>query len=165
LLLSLDASISIESFNTKTILSLKDFFISYRKTKLKKGQFISSIRIPIYKKNIFKAFKISKRIDDDISSVCASFNVAIVNKKIKNIKIAYGGMAPIPKRAIHCEKILLNSDFSEEVILKAQISLETDFQPISDMRASKNYRMEIAKNLLLKCFTEIKNNKSIRLNH
>ena len=165
LLLSLDASISIESFNKKSRLSLKDFFISYRKTKLKKGQFISSIRIPIYKKNIFKAYKISKRIDDDISSVCASFNLAIVNKKIKNIKIAYGGMAPIPKRAIHCEKILLNSDFSEEIILKAQICLEKDFQPIDDMRASKNYRMEIAKNLLLKCFAEIKNNKLIRLNH
>ena len=165
MLLSLDASISIDSFDTKTILPLKDFFISYRKTKLKKGQFISSIRIPIYKKNIFKAYKISKRIDDDISSVCASFNVAIVNKKIKDIKIAYGGMASIPKRAIHCEKMLLNSDFSNEIILKAQISLEKDFQPISDMRASKNYRMEIAKNLLLKCFTEIKNNKSIRLNH
>jgi len=165
LLLSLDASISIESFNKKSTLSLKDFFISYRKTKLKKGQFISSIRIPIYKKNIFKAYKISKRIDDDISSVCASFNLAIVNKKIKNIKIAYGGMAPTPKRAIHCEKILLNSDFSEEIILKAQICLEKDFQPIDDMRASKKYRMEIAKNLLLKCFAEIKNNKSIRLNH
>ena len=165
LLLSLDASISIDSFNTKKILPLKDFFVSYRKTKLKKGQFISSIRIPIYNENIFKAYKVSKRIDDDISSVCASFNVAIVNKKIKNIKIAYGGMASIPKRAIHCEKILLNSDFSEEIILKAQISLEKDFQPISDMRASQNYRMEIAKNLLLKCFTEIKDNKSIRLNH
>jgi|TARA_B110000090_G_scaffold184791_1_gene212405 xanthine dehydrogenase small subunit len=165
LLLSLDASISIESFNKKSTLSLKDFFISYRKTKLKKGQFISSIRIPIYKKNIFKAYKISKRIDDDISSVCASFNLAIVNKKIKNIKIAYGGMAPTPKRAIHCEKILLNSDFSEKIILKAQICLEKDFQPIDDMRASKNYRMAIAKNLLLKCFAEIKNNKSIRLNH
>jgi xanthine dehydrogenase small subunit len=165
LLLSLDASISIESFNKKSRLSLNDFFISYRKTKLKKGQFISSIRIPIYKKNIFKAYKISKRIDDDISSVCASFNLAIVNKKIKNIKIAYGGMAPTPKRAIHCEKILLNSDFSEEIILKAQICLEKDFQPIDDMRASKNYRMEIAKNLLLKCFAEIKNNKLIRLNH
>ena len=165
LLLSLDASISIESFNKKSRLSLNDFFISYRKTKLKKGQFISSIRIPIYKNNIFKAYKISKRIDDDISSVCASFNLAIVNKKIKNIKIAYGGMAPTPKRAIHCEKILLNSDFSEEIILKAQICLEKDFQPIDDMRASKNYRMEIAKNLLLKCFAEIKNNKAIRLNY
>ena len=165
LLLSLDASIVIESFNKKTILKLKDFFISYRKTKLKKNQFIRSIRIPILKKNIFKAYKVSKRIDDDISSVCASFNLEIVNKKIKNIKIAYGGMAPIPKRAIHCEKILLNSDLSEEVILNAQMSLEKDFQPIDDMRASKNYRMEIAKNLLIKCFSEIKNNKLIRLNY
>ena len=165
LLLSLDASIVVKSFNKQSILSLKDFFISYRKTKLKKGQFISSIRIPIFKKNIFKAYKISKRIDDDISSVCASFNLVILNKKIKNIKIAYGGMAPIPKRAIHCEKILLNSDLSKEIILKAQMSLEKDFQPINDKRASKNYRMEIAKNLLMKCFTEIKNNKLIRLNY
>jgi len=165
LLLSLDASIVVESFNKKTILLLKDFFIGYRKTKLKKGQFISSIRIPIFKKNIFKAYKISKRIDDDISSVCASFNLEIINKKIKNIKIAYGGMAPIPKRAIYCEKVLLNSNLSENIILKAQMSLEKDFQPINDMRASKNYRMEIAKNLLMKCFTEIKKNKLIRLNY
>ena len=165
LLLSLDASIVVESFNKKNILLLKDFFISYRKTKLKKGQFISSIRIPIFKKNIFKAYKVSKRIDDDISSVCASSNLAIVNKKIKSIKIAYGGMAPIPKRAICCEKMLLNSNFSEDIILKAQKSLEKDFQPINDMRASKDYRMEIAKNLLMKCFVEIKRNKLIRLNN
>ena len=165
LLLSLDASIVLESFNTRTILPLKNFFVGYRKTRLKKGQFISSIRIPIFKKNIFKAYKISKRIDDDISSVCASFNLSIVNKKIKNIKIAYGGMAAVPKRAIYCEKILLNSNFSEDIIFKAQKSLEKDFQPIDDMRASKNYRMEIAKNLLLKCFTEIKKNKLIRLNY
>ena len=165
ILLSLDASIVVESFNKKTILPLKNFFISYRKTKLKKGQFISSIRIPIFKKNIFKAYKISKRIDDDISSVCASFNLEIVNKKIKSIKIAYGGMAPIPKRAIYCEKLLLNSNFSEDIILKAQKCLEKDFQPINDMRASKDYRMKIAKNLLIKCFTEIKQNKLIRLNY
>ena len=165
LLLSLDASIVIESFNKKTILPLKNFFIGYRKTKLKKGQFISSIRIPIFKNNIFKAYKISKRIDDDISSVCASFNLAIANKKIKSIKIAYGGMAAIPKRAIYCEKVLLNSNFSEDIILKAQKSLEKDFQPINDMRASKDYRMEIAKNLLIKCFSEIKQNKLIRLNY
>ena len=65
-----------------------NFFISYRKTKLKKGQFISSIRIPIFKKNIFKAYKISKRIDDDISSVCASFNLAqSLIKKLKILKL------------------------------------------------------------------------------
>ena len=164
LLLSLDASIVLESFDKKIILPLKNFFISYRKTRLKQGQFISSIRIPIFKKNIFKAYKISKRIDDDISSVCASFNLAIVNNKITNIKIAYGGMAAIPKRAIYCEKMLLNTNFSEDIIIKAQKSLEKDFQPIDDMRASKNYRMEVAKNLLMKCFIEIKKNKLIRLN-
>mgnify|MGYP001177424767 CR=1 FL=1 len=165
LLLSLDASVVLQNLSKTTVLPLNFFFISYRKTKLKKGQFISSIRIPIFKKNIFKAYKISKRIDDDISSVCASFNLEIVNKKIKNIKIAYGGMAPIPKRAINCEKILLNSNLSEEIIIKAKKTLEKDFKPIGDMRASKNYRMEVAKNLLMKCFLEIKNNKLIRLNN
>ena len=115
-------------------------------------------------RSIFKAYKISKRVDDDISSVCASFNLEIVNKKIKNVKIAYGGMAPIPKRAINCEKTLVNLSLSEESFNKAIKKLEKDFAPIDDMRASKNYRMEIAKNLLMKCFLEIKNRKLIRLN-
>ena len=164
LLLSLDAKVVLQKMSKKTILPLKNFFISYRKTKLKKGQFIHSIIIPIFKKNIFKAYKISKRIDDDISSVCASFNLEINNKKIKNIKIAYGGMAPIPKRAINCEKTLINSTLSEESFEKAKKKLEKDFNPINDMRATKDYRMEVAKNLLMKCFIEIKKNKLIRLN-
>jgi len=164
LLLSLDAKVILQSLNKKTILPIKNFFVSYRKTKLKKGQFIHSIIIPIFKKNIFKAYKISKRIDDDISSVCASFNLEIKNKKIKSIKIAYGGMAPIPKRATNCEKILINKNISKENIEKAKKILEKDFKPISDMRASKSYRMKIAKNLLMKCFMEINNNKLLRLN-
>ena len=164
LLLSLDAKIVLQKISKKTILPLKNFFISYRKTKLKKGQFIYSIIIPIFKKNIFKAYKISKRIDDDISSVCASFNLEINNKKIKNIKIAYGVMAPIPKRATNCEKTLINSTLSEESFEKAKKKLEKDFKPINDMRATKDYRMEVAKNLLMKCFIEIKKNKLIRLN-
>ena len=164
LLLSLDAKVILQKISNKTVLPLKKFFVSYRKTKLKKGQFIHSIIIPIFKKNIFKAYKISKRVDDDISSVCASFNLEIINKKIKNVKIAYGGMAPIPKRAINCEKTLINSSLSKKSFNKAKKKLEKDFAPIDDMRASKDYRMEIAKNLLMKCFLEIKNHKLIRLN-
>ena len=163
LLLSLDAKIVLQKISNKTVLPLKKFFISYRKTRLKKGEFIHSIIIPIFKNNIFKAYKISKRVDDDISTVCASFNLEIINNKIKNVKIAYGGMAPIPKRAINCEKTLVNSSLSEESLNKAMKKLEMDFAPIDDMRASKSYRMEIAKNLLIKCFLEIKNRKSIRL--
>ena len=163
LLLSLDAKIVLQKISNKTVLPLKKFFISYRKTRLKKGEFIHSIIIPIFKNNIFKAYKISKRVDDDISTVCASFNLEIINNKIKSVKIAYGGMAPIPKRAINCEKTLVNSSLSEESLNKAMKKLEMDFAPIDDMRASKSYRMEIAKNLLIKCFLEIKNRKSIRL--
>ena len=164
LLLSLDAKIVLQKKYNKTVLPIKNFFVSYRKTRLKKEQFIHSIIIPIFKKNIFKAYKISKRFDDDISSVCASFNLEIVNKKIKSVKIAYGGMAAIPKRAINCEKTLVNSILSEEIFNKAKKTLEKDFAPIDDVRASKDYRMEIAKNLLMKCFLEIKKRKLMRLN-
>ena len=164
LLLSLDSQVIIKDKNKTKILPLNGFFISYRKTKLKKGQFIHSIRIPLLGKNIFKAYKISKRIDDDISSVCASFNVELEKNRIKKIKVAYGGMANIPKRAFNCEKILLNSSLSDNTINKAKKSLEKDFKPITDARASQKYRMEIAKNLLEKCFQEIKQKKLIRIN-
>lgn len=165
ILLSLDAEVILESIKKTKILPLNNFFLDYRKTKLKKGQFIRSVRIPLFPKNIFKAYKISKRFDDDISSVCASFNLKVENKKIKNIRVAYGGMASIPKRAIHCEKILLNSSMSEQIIDKAKEALEKDFKPISDMRASSKYRIEVAKNLLQKCFLEIKQKKLIRVNN
>jgi len=163
LLLSLNAQIIIQDLKKTKILFLDDFFINYRKTKLKKGQFIHSIRIPLFTKNIFKAYKVSKRFDDDISSVCAAFNLEIAKNKIEVVRIAYGGMAAIPKRAKFCEKILLNSFINDETIHKAKKALEKDFKPISDMRASGSYRMEVAKNLLEKCCVEIKQKKLIGL--
>jgi len=161
LLLVLDCQVVLQDLKKIKILPINDFFISYRKTKLKIGQFIRSIRIPIFDKNIFKAYKISKRFDDDISSVCVAFNLIIEKKKIKEIKIAYGGMAAIPKRAAYCEKVLLNSSITRQVIDKAKNALEKDFSPISDMRASGSYRKIIAKNLLEKCFLEINEKKLI----
>ena len=161
LLLSLNAQIVLQDLKKTKILFLDNFYVSYRKTNLKKGQFISSIRIPLFKGNIFKSYKVSKRFDDDISSVCAAFNLEIVKNKVQRARIAYGGMAVIPKRAIYCEKILSNSLVTDEIIDKAKRALEKDFKPISDMRASRLYRMEVAKNLLEKCFAEIKQKKLI----
>ena len=164
LLLSLDSKVILDGPKKRELIPINKFFISYRKTRLKKGQFIYSVKIPIYKKNIFKAYKISKRFDDDISSVCGSFNIEIDKNRIKKIKIAYGGMSEIPKRAKNTEKILINSIFSEKIFIKAIKNLEKDYKPIDDMRASKSYRMEVAKNLLMKCFLEVKNKKILRLN-
>jgi len=161
LLLSLNAKVVLQDLKKTKVLSLDSFFINYRKTKLKKGQFIHSIRIPLFKNNIFKAYKVSKRFDDDISSICAAFNLEIVKNKIQSVRIAYGGMAEIPKRAVFSEKILLNALFTEETIHKAKEALEKDFKPISDMRASGLYRMKVAKNLLEKCYAEINQKKLI----
>jgi len=163
LLLSLNAQVVLQDLKKTQTLFLDSFFINYRKTKLKKGQFIHSIIIPLFKKNTFKAYKVSKRFDDDISSICGAFNLEIVKNKIENVRIAYGGMAAIPKRAIFCEKVLLKSLINEEIVNKAKKALEKDFKPISDMRASGLYRMEVAKNLLEKCCAEIKQKKIIGL--
>ena len=163
LLLSLNAEVVLQDLKKTKTLLLDSFFVSYRKTKIKKGQFIRSIKIPLPEKNIFKAYKISKRFDDDISSVCAAFNLEIVKNRIENVKIAYGGMAEIPKRAIFCEKVLLKSLINDETISKAKEALERDFKPISDMRASGLYRIEVAKNLLEKCCVEVKQKKLIGL--
>ena len=148
----------------KKVLPINNFFIDYRKTKLKKNEFIRSIKIPLFKKNIFKAFKVSKRFDDDISSVCGSFNFEINKNKIKEAFIAFGGMAAVPKRAKACEKILKNKPLSINTFDQAKNYLEKDLSPIGDMRASKEYRLEIAKNLLMKCFIEINSNKLTRVN-
>ncbi len=163
LLLSLNAKIIIQTKNGNKKIFLNNFFIKYRKTKLKKGEFIKSIIIPIYKNHNFKAYKISKRFDDDISSVCASFNFKIKDQRIQDVAIAYGGMAEIPKRAKNCENFLKNSKFSEDIFEKAKNLLKKDFNPISDMRASKNYRLEVAENLLVKFFIETKTKKLFRV--
>ncbi len=163
ILLSLNAEVVIEGFNKRKLIPINNFFIGYRKTKLKKNEFIRSIKIPLFKKNIFKAFKISKRFDDDISSICGSFNFEINNNKIKQVFIAYGGMAEVPKRAKACEEILKGKPLKINTFIKAKDYLEKDFEPIGDMRASKEYRLEIAKNLLIKCFIEINTKKLTRV--
>ena len=147
-MLALDSQIIVKDKNKTQILPINGFFTSYRKTKLKKGQFIHSIRIPFLKQNIFKAYKISKRIDDDISSVFMAINANIKNNTFKSIKIVCGGMAEIPKIAKLTQKYLLNRKFNAENINEAKNIIAKEFNPIDDMRASKEYRKKISQNLL-----------------
>ena len=82
---------------------------------------------------------------------------------ITKASIAYGGMSEIPKRALTIEKDLINSEFSENTFSRAANLIDKDFSPLDDMRASRNYRLTVAKNLLLKAFYEIKDKKNIRI--
>ena len=152
-LIALNSQIVIQGKKQRTV-SLDDYFVSYRKTKLKKNEFIKEIIIPINKKNILKCYKISKRIDDDISSVFMAINANIKNNTFKSIKIVCGGMAEIPKIAKSTQKYLLNKKFNQENINEAKNIIVQEFIPIDDMRASKEYRMKISQNLLERFLNE-----------
>ena len=106
---------------------------------------------------MFKLYKVSKRIDDDISAVLAAFFLEIKDNIITEVRIAFGGMAGIPIRAKQCEAALLNNQLSSDSIAAAQSALAQDFQPMSDVRASDKYRMKVAQNLLQKCYLELQN--------
>ncbi|XPF94749.1 xanthine dehydrogenase small subunit [Colwellia sp. RE-S-Sl-9] len=143
---------------TRTVL-VEDYFVDYKKTILAPSEFIKSISIPRANKPkaevALKVYKISKRIDDDISAVLASFYIELKNNQVTAIRIAFGGMAAIPKRALATEQVLLNNAFTKKNIERAQQALTQDYQPMSDVRASDAYRMRVAQNLLEKCFIEL----------
>ena len=157
-LLALNAKLILQSKNQR-LLDIKDFFKAYRKTALKNKEFIKEIRIPILKSHIFKCYKISKRIDDDISSLFVAYLMKLKNNIIIDINIAYGGMDSIPNFAFKTQKYLIGKEFNLKNIEKSKQIIEKDFNPLTDVRASSSYRKLVSKNLMDRLFLEINNNK------
>ncbi|MFP3515022.1 xanthine dehydrogenase small subunit [Pseudomonas sp. SIMBA_077] len=155
LLIALGAQLVLRKGGTCRTMMLEDFFLDYRVTALAEGEFIEKIVIPRAKaSHLFRAYKISKRLDDDISAVCAAFNVHIENGVVIEARVAYGGMAATPKRASTCEAALIHSPWNTASVERACSALAQDFSPLSDFRASKEYRLLCAQNLLRKYFIE-----------
>ncbi|WP_192981679.1 xanthine dehydrogenase small subunit [Pseudomonas sp. EggHat1] len=155
LLIALGAQIALRQGNTRRILPLQDYFLDYKVTARQEAEFIEKIIVPRAQANqAFRAYKVSKRLDDDISAVCAAFNLTIEDGVVTAARIAFGGMAAIPKRASACEAALVGSAWYPGVIERACNALAEDFTPLSDFRASKEYRLLTAQNLLRKFFLE-----------
>ena len=156
LLIALGAKLVLRKGQTLRTLAIEDYFIDYRVTARQEGEFIEKIIIPrADPSHAFRAYKISKRLDDDISAVCAAFNLQIDNGVVTGARVAFGGMAAIAKRAAACEAALLGADWNSASIERACTALATDFTPLSDFRASKEYRLLSAQNLLRKYFIEL----------
>jgi xanthine dehydrogenase small subunit len=154
-LIAAGASLQLRHAGAVRNMPLEDFFVDYRKTHLVTGEYIEKIIIPRKPVgSIYKVYKLSKRLDDDISAVCGAFHIQLKDGKVSNAKIAFGGMAAIPKRASNCEQALLNQPWNKASIETAMHALEQDFTPLSDFRASAAYRSQAARNLLLKCWIE-----------
>jgi len=155
-LIALGAQLVLRKGDTTRIIDVADYFLKYKVTSQKTSEFIERILIPKPKgKEKFRVYKISKRMEDDISASCGAFNIEIENGLVKHVVIAYGGMAEIPKRATHCEKYLLNKVWSEQTIQVAMTELAKDFSPISDFRSSAEYRLLVSQNFLQRLFLEL----------
>lgn len=155
-LLVLNGKLTLRQQQNQRQIALSEFFIDYKVTCLQQGEFIENIEIPKADNNYqLKVFKISKRLDDDISTVLGCFYVRLNGNTIADVRIAFGGMAGIPKRATHAEQVLIGQQNNQQTIEAAMQALAQDFSPLSDVRASSGYRMQVAKNLIKKCFYEL----------
>ena len=95
-----------------------------------------------------------QRFDQDISAVCGCLSITVENGTVTDAKLAYGGMAGIPKRAAHAEAALVGQPWTEDTVRAAMAAYGQDFTPLTDMRASSAYRLETAANMLLRYFHE-----------
>jgi xanthine dehydrogenase small subunit len=138
-------------------LALERFFISYGKQDREAGEFVRSLSVPkLPPATFFKAFKISKRFDEDITSVLGAFRIGVEAGRITSARVAFGGMAATPKRALAVEAALLGTSLNDSAVWRnAAERIGDDFTPLTDMRASAEYRDRVAKNLVIKALAEI----------
>jgi len=150
-LIALGANLVLRRGAVERILPLEDFFLAYRETALEPGEFVACILVPSARADTrFRTYKIAKRFDQDISAVCGGFAVTIEAGRVGDIRLAFGGMAGIPARARGCEQALLGKPWTEASVAAALSALDQDFAPLSDMRASADYRALVARNLVRK---------------
>ena len=163
-LIALGATITLRRGSDRRSLPIEQFFIDYGKQDLAEGEFLESISVPRPAADArHAAYKISKRRDEDISSVCAAFNVTVKDGRITDARIAFGGMAATPKRAANAEAALIGAEWNETTLIAAAGRLDEDFTPLTDWRASSGYRMQVSKNLFRRFWLEQADDDHARL--
>jgi xanthine dehydrogenase small subunit len=154
-LIALGALLHLRRGDERRVIPLEDYFVAYGKQDRRPSEFITGIEIPgDMVATDLSIHKVSKRFDDDISAVCGAFNVRIEGERIGDARIAFGGMAGTPKRARAVEAALIGRPWTRETIDAALLAFSVDFSPISDVRASAAYRLQLAQNLLVRTFVE-----------
>ncbi|MEZ5867054.1 MAG: xanthine dehydrogenase small subunit [Defluviimonas denitrificans] len=152
-LIAMGAVLHLRKGETRREIPLEDFFLDYGKQDRAKGEFVEAVTIPASAPGL-ACYKLSKRFDQDISAVCGCFAIGVEGGKIANARIAFGGMAGIPKRAAAVEAALVGRDWTLATVTAALPAFASDFAPMTDMRASSAYRLEAAQNMLIRYFHE-----------
>ena len=161
-LMALGATLHLRKGDVRRELPLEDFFVEYGKQDRAAGEFVEAVSFARQADRL-KCYKLSKRFDQDISAVCGCFSIIVADGVVESARIAFGGMAGIPKRAGHVEAALTGQPWSEATIRAASGEWARDFTPMSDMRASAAYRLEAARNMLLRYYLEDIGGAAVRL--
>ena len=154
-LIALGAMVELTGPLGARLIPLEKLYLGYMKNSMEADEIVSSVEIPLPTAELrFRCYKLAKRHDSDISAVCASFSIWLDGSTIKRARVAYGGMAATPKRADACETSLVGEIWNENTVRVAMQSLNEDFTPLDDMRASASYRTKTARNLLYRFYLE-----------
>ena len=155
-LIALGAKLHLRRGEHRREIKLEDYFLAYGKQDRQPGEFVESVTIPhLPAGEKFAVYKISKRREEDISALCGAFRVFVNDAGIVGmVRIAFGGMAATPKRAKAVEAALLGKPWTQGTVDAAIAAFAEDYQPISDMRASAEYRLLTAQNLLKRFYLE-----------
>jgi xanthine dehydrogenase small subunit len=152
-LIALGARLHLRRGDETRQIRVEDFFLDYGKQDRAPGEFVEAVTVPKTAPSL-RCYKISKRFDQDISAVCGCFSVRVEEAVVAEARIAFGGMAGIPKRAHAVETALLGRAWNADALDAAWEAWAEDFTPLSDMRASAAYRLNTARNLLSRYFLE-----------
>ncbi|MFP4178451.1 MAG: FAD binding domain-containing protein [Spirochaetaceae bacterium] len=144
ILLALDAQVVAASAKGTRVIELKDFFTGVNKTSLKPEELIESILVPLGRGTKAKMVKLGLRNGYSCSVSSAAVGMELDGDTIKDLRIALGGVAPIPVRAGKCEKALIGTKLEGKTVAGAAEKVNEDISPISDVRGSAEYRRGIA---------------------
>ena len=148
-LIALGATLRLRRGAARRELPLEAFFLAYGKQDRAPGEFVEALQVPrVGEATRFACYKISRRFDQDISAVMGAFAVTLKDNRVVRARVAYGGIAATSKRAEKTEATLTGQPFEATTIERACSALTDDFTPITDMRASTNYRLLVTQNLL-----------------
>jgi xanthine dehydrogenase small subunit len=154
-LMALDASLVLRSGERVRRLALADFYTGYMQNRLEPGEFVQAIEVATESDAVVRAYKISKRFDCDISALCAALALGLdASGIVRSARFAFGGMAATVKRAAAAEAAIVGQAWNEAAVAAAQAAIDRDFAPLSDMRASAGYRLQVARNLLRRFWLE-----------
>ncbi|MFT6270069.1 MAG: xanthine dehydrogenase small subunit [Alphaproteobacteria bacterium] len=160
ILIALKAQIVLDNGTKYRSMPVEDFFITYKETKLNKYEWLDSVQIPLPAANqTLRVYKVSKRIEDDISAVCMALNITIDNNKVVELSAGFGGVAATPATCLSLTNDLVGMQWSSTNALKqGQQILLNAFTPIDDVRATGAYRKQLLKNLWHRFWLETNSN-------